>query len=424
MVLAGLLITLLFAGISPVSADPEGSTLPPSRNPDLKDFDASYKTRGEPIIEILTIEPGNQIHNIWGHTGLHVYDPRIGKDMVFDYGIFRFGIDFGWRFLMGNPAYWLGVREWDTVVKRFSQENRTMYVQRVNLTDEEKTRLIQFLYRNALPSNRHYQYHHFEDNCTTRIRDAISKSTGGKLVDALATPELHTTYRTKSMEAARPFVVSYLMLNLLLNSGADYTLSGPQEVFLPLLFMDRLAKLNIKSDFPDGRPLIDGARVVYRSRNTGRLDEMTSWTIFFALLITYMVVFHILPGLFPSIPLSSLAGKIGIWTWSLLAGGVGFILSFLWIVSPRVIFSWNLNLMAFHPFLLLLPALLLVKSISSKTKQMILVLFFVIPLLGIGIELAGLIHQEALQFLIFASIMQGIHLTHYLAGRGPFVSQD
>ena len=53
----------------------------------------------------------------------------------------------------------------------YTAADRTIWVQRLPLTDAQAVTLAARLEHDARPENREYLYDHFMDNCTTRLRD-------------------------------------------------------------------------------------------------------------------------------------------------------------------------------------------------------------------------------------------------------------
>ena len=56
-----------------------------------------------------------------------------------------------------------------------------MWSQKLDLLPEQARKIEARLWSDIKEENRYYIYHHFDDNCTTRLRDMIDEATGGKL---------------------------------------------------------------------------------------------------------------------------------------------------------------------------------------------------------------------------------------------------
>ena len=133
-------------------------------------------------ISIITIGPGKQLYDSFGHNAIRVADPSNGKDLAFNYGTFDFNTpNFYIKFAQGKLPYALSVSPYDRFLKNYIAEKRSVKEQILDLTYGEKITLFEYLLNNAQPSNREYKYDFFFDNCATRIRDVLALNLGSKL---------------------------------------------------------------------------------------------------------------------------------------------------------------------------------------------------------------------------------------------------
>ena len=133
-------------------------------------------------ISIITIGPGKQLYDSFGHNAIRVSDPSNGKDLAFNYGTFDFNTpNFYIKFGQGKLPYALSVSTYDGFLRNYIAEKRWIKQQKLDLTYGEKIAIFEFLLNNAQPSNREYQYDFFLDNCATRIRDVLAVNLGSKL---------------------------------------------------------------------------------------------------------------------------------------------------------------------------------------------------------------------------------------------------
>ena len=133
-------------------------------------------------ISIITIGPGKQLYDSFGHNAIRVSDPSNGKDLAFNYGTFDFNTpNFYIKFGQGKLPYALSVSTYDGFLRNYIAEKRWIKQQKLDLTYGEKIAIFEFLLNNAQPSNREYQYDFFFDNCATRIRDVLAVNLGSKL---------------------------------------------------------------------------------------------------------------------------------------------------------------------------------------------------------------------------------------------------
>ncbi len=134
-------------------------------------------------VSLLTCAPGGEIYELYGHTALRCRDYRTGADIVFNYGVFNFNTPhFVWRFTRGECDYEVRYVPFPYFYEEYHQRGSCVIEQVLNLTTEEKYRLIEALEVNCRPENRRYRYNFLYDNCTTRVRDQIERAVDGHIV--------------------------------------------------------------------------------------------------------------------------------------------------------------------------------------------------------------------------------------------------
>ena len=133
-------------------------------------------------LSLLTCGPGTEIYSLFGHTAIRYENRNRGVDVVFNYGLFSFDTpNFILRFTLGETDYQLGVTDFRRFLAGYWMEGRDVWQQTLNLTTEEKQRLIGQLEENYRPENRVYRYNFFYDNCATRPRDQVERATEDRL---------------------------------------------------------------------------------------------------------------------------------------------------------------------------------------------------------------------------------------------------
>ena len=110
-------------------------------------------------ISLLTCTPGQELYSRYGHTAIRVQDTEKHSDFVFNYGTFTFNTDhFYWKFVKGETYYQLGIDPTSWFIEENTLENRTVYEQRLNLTEEQTQAVAEALWKNFRPENRSYLY--------------------------------------------------------------------------------------------------------------------------------------------------------------------------------------------------------------------------------------------------------------------------
>jgi hypothetical protein len=131
-------------------------------------------------IRILTCGPyQGELYSAFGHSAIRVYDPEQRLDYLFNYGVFDFDQpNFYLNFARGYLNYQLAVTNYRYFRDAYIAQNRYIHEQVLNLNQQEKQQLFDFLQWNMQPENRYYYYDYFYDNCATRVRDALVRTFG------------------------------------------------------------------------------------------------------------------------------------------------------------------------------------------------------------------------------------------------------
>ncbi len=241
-------------------------------------------------ISLITGAPGEDLHTLFGHSAIRVYDPSIRMDLMFNYGVFDFDTPhFAFRFAQGSLDYMLAV---DTeglayLQKVYQYENRSLYEQVLDLNPEQKQVLLDLLRANAQEANRYYRYDFFYDNCATRIRDIFVKAWGEQLQFRLE--------RSAQAETFRDFIEPYLKepwlelgIDLLLGVPSDQIATPYESMFLPDYLMWGLEQAKIKQG-DEWQDLVQEKKVLHQRivarPNYPLLNPYSVfWTIFFVFL--------------------------------------------------------------------------------------------------------------------------------------------
>src|SRR5690606_8121184 len=137
---------------------------------------APQASEQQPSLQVflMTMGPGQQIWERFGHNAIWVRDTVQGIDLVYNFGMFdSFAPGFVTNFIKGRPLYWLAAFDLRTTLAQYDAARRSIEVQELALPQEQKAQLAFALAENARPDNREYRYDYFLDNCSTRIRDAL-----------------------------------------------------------------------------------------------------------------------------------------------------------------------------------------------------------------------------------------------------------
>jgi hypothetical protein len=228
-------------------------------------------------IYLITMEPGDEIFEKFGHNAILVHDAAAGADDLFNYGVFTFENNFFYRFLKGDLDYW--IEDWPAreALEDYAAHNRSIWQQELNLTPAQRVKLRDFLVWNAKDENKFYRYNYYTDNCSTRVRDAIDNPIGGQIKAQLQPLPTGTTFRWHTRRLTQVEPVWYTALNTVLGPGTDRPISQWEESFLPLKLMDHLRHVTIKSADGNDVPLIKSERTLFTSTRAPEPTKPPTW---------------------------------------------------------------------------------------------------------------------------------------------------
>ena len=186
---------------------------------------------------LLTCAPGEEIYSLFGHTAIRYENFTRKQDFVFNYGMFSFNTpNFVLRFLLGETDYQLGVVPFSYFQLEYAERGSSVYQQVLNLTTEEKMKLLRLLDENYHPANRTYRYNYFYDNCTSRARNKIEESIDGYVT--YEESDSTVSYR----DIIRMFTANHpwdaLGIDLCLGAEADVPIDYRSQMFAPFVMLD------------------------------------------------------------------------------------------------------------------------------------------------------------------------------------------
>jgi len=349
-------------------------------------------------ISILTAGPGDALFETFGHSAIHVKDPLLRLDHVFNYGVFDYNRpNFYGNFAQGRLDYFLGVTSFDRFVENYGRDKRWMKAQVLELTQGERSIIFNYLRNNAQPENAFYLYDPYFNNCSTKLRDIIQNILNAKAKFSGSYAEDGMTIR-KLMNKELPWNTwGSFGINLALGTKLDQKVSYEEYLYLPdYLYLTLKEAKKIENGVE--KPLIKKEVTIL---NFEEKTHATSWLnpififsllLLFTILITYKDIKR---------------GKNSKWfDFSLffINGLIGLLIVYLWFFTDHKTTPNNFNfLWAFAPNLFFAFFLLKKKAprwMSAYLKfclVLILVLVFfwifgvqlfsltLIPLLGVFI---------------------------------------
>ncbi|MCB1664717.1 MAG: DUF4105 domain-containing protein [Pseudomonadales bacterium] len=357
-----LVFLALLSGVSlwAQSQDEQGYTLPP-----ITDADAILLPANFNLVDfyLVTVDVGDQVWDNFGHTALRVVDRNSNSDLVFNWGLFDPSggyVRFAFNFLRGILPYQLGVSPPAWEFGRYEREQRSVWQDKLNLTNAQKETLYKRLAWNLREENIVYDYQYFFDNCTTRVRDYLNEALGGRLQSQNRAPTLRT-FRDEVLShyaSVPPVAVS---LDVLMNGNIDRRMTQWEQMFLPAQLRREL--LSFPSDvmrngqrsnmleeptvIMEFTPPASGPNPYYLLAAGLLLPALLLFLLFKR---TSLASFSSQPGVTLRSPGLSyrLMGLLGL-VITLCSGLYGLVMSFGWLASAHLDLHHNLNLLLFWP---------------------------------------------------------------------------
>jgi uncharacterized membrane protein len=361
-------------------------------------------------ISIITIGPGKQLYDSFGHNAIRVSDPSNGKDLAFNYGTFDFNTqNFYIKFGQGKLPYALSVSTYDGFLRNYIAEKRWIKQQKLDLTYGEKIAIFEFLLNNAQPSNREYQYDFFFDNCATRIRDVLAVNLGSKLSYK---PEQYAAslYSFRELIQQRLHWNSWgsLGIDIALGAVIDRTANPWEHQFLPDYVFESLKSATITrnnktSALIKKETTINNPRYLM-SRNSAFL--LSPFFVFLVLAI--VIVYRTLRD--------SKQQKRSRWLDTVLffvTGIVGVLLLVLWFATDHTATVTNYNILWAFPLNLIFCTLVSKKVPKKWTKGYVSFLIILLTLLGVHWLTGVQVFAPALLPLLIALFIRYVFLVRY-----------
>ncbi|MDR2476868.1 MAG: DUF4105 domain-containing protein [Treponema sp.] len=225
--------------------------------------------QGEDLtIKIAVMGPGDQLYFWWGHIALVIEDARSGQSRFFDYGLFSFENDhFFVNFAFGRLLYSCGASPAGSNIAAYVNTNRDVVLYTLNLPPETREAVRDFAEQNILPENRNYFYHHFNDNCSTRIRDIIDLASDGQFRQQFGNAPGRFTLREHVRRHTWFSPVADWILNFWMGQGIDVPITVWEEMFLPAEVGNRIVDFRYTDSNGFPRQLVSDTEIINRAVN-------------------------------------------------------------------------------------------------------------------------------------------------------------
>ncbi len=328
-------------------------------------------------VSIITVGPGNDFFETFGHSAIRIKDPVLNFDLVYNYGVFDFNQpNFYANFAKGRLLYKLGRYPFHYFVRSNNDDKRWMKEQILNLTHQEKQAFFEYLEDNAKPQNASYYYDPYFDNCATKLRDITQTILGKKVEfpDEYAKDEL-TLRQLMNEELAWNHWGSF-GINLALGTKLDQKATPAQYMYLPDF---------VYVAFKDAKKTENGTTSPLVKKETDVLSypEKTPATVWYNPLLIFSILFLISVYVtFKDIRKQKRSKWFDFFVFFFI-GILGTLIVFLWFFTDHRTTPNNFNfLWAFAPNLIV-AFVLLKKSIPNWISYYVKACLVFLVVLGI-----------------------------------------
>ncbi len=307
----------------------------------------------------MTMGPGEEVWERFGHNAIWIHNSLAGTDEAYNYGLFDFGqVDFLPRFVRGQMWYWMEGAPAERYVRSYVRDNRSVWLQELEIPPWDRQRLLEFLQWNERPENRFYHYDYYLDNCSTRVRDALDRVLGGQIRAQTVELPAGTTYRfhTQRLTANDPPIFTGLLLAL--GEGVDRPISAWEEMFLPLALREHARGVTVVGADGSIVPLVKSESTLYESTAVPPPASPPRWIHWYLLLgVTVGGVALVLAKAGRTTVFARAGLGLLVVAWGLVAGCAGSVLAGMWAFTDHRMAYWNENLFQVNPLVLALAVL-------------------------------------------------------------------
>lgn len=312
---------------------------------------------------LITVDVGDMVWDNFGHTALRVFDENSNTDVVFNWGVFRIDggpVSFSYNFFKGIMNYELGTQSPNQEFAMYRSQERSVWQDKINLTNPQKEILYRRLLWNLQAENRVYPYQYFFDNCTTRVRDYLDEALGGRIAN-LNDGVTDSTFRDQVRSHYESVGLIGFSLDVLMNSNIDRPMTEWEEMFLPLKLRESLYLIDsdVAENGVRNKLLSDPQEIMLFPPPTVETDpfQIASIGLLAPVLLMLLMLKKIPMSYFathsriglklPGINFR-LLGLLGIVT-ALFSGVYGTLMLGSWFVSEHLDLHHNINLLLFWP---------------------------------------------------------------------------
>lgn len=310
-------------------------------------------------VSIITIGPGEQLNDSFGHNALRIKDPSQNIDVVYNYGTYDFDTpNFYLKFAQGKLMYQISYNNYPPFYNYYVLQNRWIKEQVLNLTTSEKQAMFNYLLNNAKPENKDYLYDFLFDNCATRIRDVMVTVLGDQLVysDNYITEEY--TFRQLIQKNVYWNSWGSLGMDVAIGAVVDQKATAWQYQFLPQYVFEAAAIATLQNN-DTKQDLIKKTNIIFENTKNNSKGNFFQSPLFVFGIIGFLILFITYKDFKNGNRSRFLDGTI-----FLVTGLIGVFVLLLWLATEHSTTVNNYNLLWAFPL-----SLFFVVAISKKNPK-------------------------------------------------------
>jgi hypothetical protein len=345
----------------------------------------------EPGVYVVTMGPGDASWEKFGHNMLWFHQlPQSGIDVAWNWGVFDFAQkNFILHFLQGKLWYWMDGFDAGGSIDFYLHDDRTIWLQQLNLTQLQQQELWEFCLWNAQEQHKYYKYDYFTNNCSTQVRDAIDLAIGGQIARVATTMPTDVTYRSETSRLMAGDLPLYIAINFILGQPVDRPLSAWQEMFIPMRMRERLNQIQIQGD-GNPIPLVKKEILLHTSSRPPMRETPPNWVGWFLLAGAIIGAAQAWLGHLARRESRRAAWGLAIVAvlWSFLAGFAGWFLIYAWTLTDHIDTRNNENILQLSPLMLPLIVLIPLALAGWRRSSWAALILAGISLVGCAVGLA------------------------------------
>lgn len=360
-------------------------------------------------ISIITIGPGAELYDKFGHSAFRIQDSATGQDVVFNYGVYDFNTpNFYTKFAQGKLLYQLGVSSYEPFFNSYVAQNRWVKEQTLNLELSEKQAISDFLWNNARPENKKYKYDFFYDNCATKIRDVLWEVLGNNLQFREDHITQQLTFRQLIQQNLQANTWGSLGIDIALGAVIDRKAKPIEYQFLPE-YVFKGAENAVVLHNGKTEPLVKSTQLLFENNPQPPANSFLLSPLFVLGIMGLAIVFVTYRDYRKKSRSRFLDAAIFFFT-----GLIGIFLLLLWFATDHTATANNYNLLWAFPISIFVILAISKRQVSPKLKRYVLLLLLLLVLLVIHWSTGVQVFAIGLLPLLVALAVRYFYLISFL----------